>query len=208
MGQEDTYIVEEVIDKRIHKGKPEYFVKWEGFPSSQNTWEPKHHLNNCLDMIEEFERKQKQTLNGAPRARTMTSSPGPRFITPNTSLNTSNLNISSTKKKGRPASKGPKTPQSASRSKNLAGVTLNDCEEKASNGTSSGKKNEKHGFDRKLKAKEIVGAVENEDGVYCFLMRWENCQETDLVPAKEAHKRCPQLVIQFYEKRIAWKSKT
>ena len=38
------YVVERVITKRLKAGKTEYFVKWFGYPSEENTWEPSHHL--------------------------------------------------------------------------------------------------------------------------------------------------------------------
>lgn len=50
------YEVEEIIDKRYNIfGLCEFLVKWKGYPSSQNTWEPKKNLSNVTWMIKEFE---------------------------------------------------------------------------------------------------------------------------------------------------------
>merc|ERR1711935_1051896 len=47
------------------------------------------------------------------------------------------------------------------------------------------------GFKRGLKAEKIIGAT-NETG--------------DLMFAKEANSKCPQVVIKFYEERLTWHS--
>ncbi|XP_018320304.1 uncharacterized protein LOC108733589 isoform X2 [Agrilus planipennis] len=60
----EEYVVEKILSKRFNPRRRtfEYFIKWENFDSSQNTWEPASHLDSCKAMVEEFEenlRKQK-----------------------------------------------------------------------------------------------------------------------------------------------------
>ena len=49
------YEVENILDKRLFRGKPQYLVKWKGYPLHDATWEPLKHLDNAKKTINEFE---------------------------------------------------------------------------------------------------------------------------------------------------------
>jgi hypothetical protein len=43
--ESDQFIVESVVGKRVKRGRIEYELKWKGFDSKDNTWEPIENLN-------------------------------------------------------------------------------------------------------------------------------------------------------------------
>jgi chromobox protein 1/chromobox protein 3 len=54
----DEYVVECIKGKRIIDNQLEYLVKWEGYKDEESTWEPIENLQNVLNLIEEFEKKE------------------------------------------------------------------------------------------------------------------------------------------------------
>lgn len=48
------FIIEKILDFKHESGKIYFFVKWKGWPNSENTWEPIEHLDNCPKVLNEF----------------------------------------------------------------------------------------------------------------------------------------------------------
>ncbi|KAH8409264.1 hypothetical protein KR009_011391, partial [Drosophila setifemur] len=148
------FSVERVEDKRTVNGRTEYYLKWKGYPRSENTWEPVENLD-CPDLIANFEESLKNNKKETKKR----------------------LSTSST----------PETIRSKRKS-----FLEDDAEEQ-----------KKIGFERGLEPSKILGATDSS-GHLMFLMKWKGSDHADLVPAKLANIRCPQVVIQFYEERLTW----
>ncbi|KAK7129237.1 hypothetical protein R3I94_017449 [Phoxinus phoxinus] len=174
---EEEYIVEKVLDRRVVKGRVEYFLKWKGFTDKHNTWEPEKNLD-CPELISEFMKTYKKGSSASP-----------------------------------PSSKPSSTGSSLARPKDSSGSSSSTSKRKNSeeeNGSGSKPKKKKEdeilvarGFERGLEPEKIIGATDS-CGDLMFLMKWKDSDEADLVLAKEANHKCPQIVIAFYEERLTW----
>merc|ERR1712136_145844 len=128
-----------LTEKRNLVGYKMYLIRWKGFASDDDTWEPISNLE-CPDNIKEYERVKKE-------------------------------------KKRDKAEKQIKDEPKAKVTPAVPTVS---------------------GFKRGLEAEKIIGAT-NEHSELMFLMKWKDEEKADLVPAKEANVKCPQVVIKFYE---------
>ena len=55
INDQPEFEVEKILDKRRHRGRTQYLVKWVGYPDSDNTWEPEAHLSHAIDSISDYE---------------------------------------------------------------------------------------------------------------------------------------------------------
>lgn len=57
--------VEEVVAVRTtEKGKEEFYIKWKGYSSDENTWEPSENVANCNRAVERFRMSQGEDGEG------------------------------------------------------------------------------------------------------------------------------------------------
>ena len=58
--KQEFFQVEKIVQSKTLKGRKYYLIKWVGYSSKENTWEPIEHLSNVIYMVEEFEQKQEE----------------------------------------------------------------------------------------------------------------------------------------------------
>ncbi|CAH8490120.1 unnamed protein product [Schistosoma turkestanicum] len=203
---EDEFQVEKILKVRIRNGRKEYFLKWKGYSEEDNTWEPEENLD-CPDLIKEFEeRRARERTSLTSPARASTESK-PKNRSKGSSLSSDGAKdigeeVPEPAKKKRTSSLPINAEESAGEVPSVPDESkeLTNEEQKPKVAKSTGKT---RGFARGLKAERIIGATDSS-GELMFLMKWKDSDEADLVPAREANIKCPQIVIRFYEERLTW----
>ncbi|KAL6161700.1 hypothetical protein ACJBU6_00803 [Exserohilum turcicum] len=62
-------MVEAIRDLRKIGRQWKYLVKWQGWPDSQNTWEPEENLTNCKSLIREYHRAHPEKRGQGPQGK-------------------------------------------------------------------------------------------------------------------------------------------
>ena len=64
---DDTfYYVEKILDRKVENGELRYLIKWQGYSSKDNSWEPEGNLK-ARAMVEEFNKKFVEKANKMKR---------------------------------------------------------------------------------------------------------------------------------------------
>ena len=61
--QDAEFEVEEILDQQDIDGESHYLVKWKGYNSEGNTWEPEENLTHCAAKLRQFLQRNPQEAN-------------------------------------------------------------------------------------------------------------------------------------------------
>lgn len=194
-------------------------MKWEGFDDSHNTWEPKENMN-CPTLVTIYEGQQ-----GYHKKHQET---GKKVAGKEEKAVMKKKEVEVKDEKNVPRKYNGKLAQQESRQVLMSFIhiffTLAIINEDVAT-TSMLFKNPwkkrklsfdaspiapeksqiKNGFGRGLEPEKIVGATKM-NGELQLLIKWKYSDLGDLVLAREANKKCPAKVIEFYESRMSFKN--
>ncbi|KAF8747058.1 reverse transcriptase [Rhizoctonia solani] len=66
--REEEYKVKGITDAEERNGKWFFRVKWKGYGSKENTWEPQENLKNAKKILEKYKKDMKKKALGAAKA--------------------------------------------------------------------------------------------------------------------------------------------
>ena len=67
INDQEEYIVEEIMDSKLERGKLKYLVKWKGYPREEWTWEPRENLlEHAKASVNAFHRKHPNAPRPSP----------------------------------------------------------------------------------------------------------------------------------------------
>eukprot|EP00128_Syssomonas_multiformis_P014775 Colp12_sorted_trinity150504_noHs@10719 len=199
--EEEEYVVEKVLSKRIRKGATEYLLKWKGYSDAEATWEPMEHCEGCNDLIDAFEAEQNKK-----RKRTSESD----------SANTKKTKVA--RKDAAPESKDLKSEGSSkSSTKAPPAVQLTPMKaaapapkEASPESVENGQSPEKHetpavpSFDKGDLVKKLLHLERDEStGELTFTVEWEGHPDTTTKElAETCYLKVPYKCLKFYESKV------
>ncbi|KAH8378049.1 hypothetical protein KR093_008686 [Drosophila rubida] len=209
--EEEEYAVEKILDRRVRKGKVEYYLKWKGYAETENTWEPEGNLD-CQDLIQQYEMSRKDEVSTVCRRSCISCKICYLYCS----------QANATAKKDRPGSsaKNKESTSSATPSTNNSNSSSSQPKRKSEEPAGPASKTKRApevedtgylvpsggtGFDRGLEAEKILGASDN-NGRLTFLIQFKGVDQAEMVPSTVANVKIPQMVIRFYEERLSWYS--
>lgn len=204
----EEYSVECIRGKRKNAstGVTEYLIKWEGWPESDNSWEPIDNLE-CPALIAEFEAEEK-------KKRKLRSASKPRQKKVINSQNLRSAGKDSHHANGQAASSFLMENENADE---ISDITLPSTTAESSNLVENQQPtkdltestwHQPKGFARGKPVQEIVGSVVDDKNKLCFFVRWKDCPEIELVDANEMEDKAPKKLCKWYRERLYFTIKT
>mmetsp|Transcript_56266 Transcript_56266/g.64227 ORF Transcript_56266/g.64227 Transcript_56266/m.64227 type:complete len:242 (+) Transcript_56266:59-784(+) len=221
--EDDMYIVEKVLAKKKQRNRTYYKIKWQNFPISECTWEPIDNLENVRGLIDEFEKNFSKTpvassekkKKKGPRTTARMSTNGPSYKRMKLSLDEMQGEDEDENEEEEPVLEEEKEEKETVPKEEPAVSSEGEEEEQEDKKKMSAMSpavaqvNVRGSFAQD-KPKCITGARKEKDTVLCAV-EWyprEDGIQPDLTiySNQTLRKKCPELLLDFYEARLKFPS--
>lgn len=188
--ESEDYEVEKIVDSKLERGETFYLVKWKGWSSNDNTWEPESSLN-CADLLAKYNASAKSTSTTKKRKSNLKTAESPKKV-PRKSVTYAD-DVKETKKK---STKGKRNSE------------VETVEERDPLAPSD---NEESGNDddneQEYEVEQIIN-VRKRKGTKEYLVRWKGCKPSSDTWESEDKVNCPDLIAKFEKQSKPSTSKT
>ena len=198
----DVYQVEKIVGKRWKGGRVQYKVKWEGYPYSQCTWEPLEHLQTVFELIDQYNESQQTTSKKSKKEK-------------------DEEHLRKKRKKSSSVSQEEKSEESSNSRK----IKSNSSEKKDSKDNSNKEQNgiansQDKEFDGVITIKEDEIQMEESAIIYKKVITVnkefkavvqivkDGVESQITIPTSELRRLNPDILIDFYESKIKFTSRS
>lgn len=176
--QDNIYIVERILERRVEHGMVFYKVKWEGYPDLYNTWEPDYNImdRNLVRAFDQANRAESQYENDSEESEISVGSD----VGEHTSRDGSS---------------------SISSEYGESSIIKNRFDDNISSNSNDSSLLSEPEKDHENYDIEIVGATTLEGKIMFVIKSNENVA---VIPNEVMKEKNPQTLIKFYESHFKW----
>ncbi|EGF77697.1 hypothetical protein BATDEDRAFT_91354 [Batrachochytrium dendrobatidis JAM81] len=204
---DEEFEVERIIKFRKHQGVEQFYIKWKGYPDSDNTWEPTDVVD-APDLVKEFwstqasKGKKARTSTSRSRAIEPQASPPKRQKTPIAKNGKSASQPSRTSKKGA-TSKSASKPNPSSKKKTIEEEESSESLQKIylSPDALTAEMRDKLSWENDVESIETMEMASSSTDDLLVYINWNDGKKI-VVASKVANAKCPQKIIKFYENHL------
>ena len=198
----DVYQVEKIVGKRWKGGRVQYKVKWEGYPYSQCTWEPLEHLQTVFELIDQYNESQQTTSKKSKKEKDEEHLRKKRKKSSSVSQEEKSEESSNSRKIKSNSSERKDSKDNSNKEQN--GIA--NSQDKEFDGVITIKEDEIQREESAIIYKKVITVNKEFKAVVQIVKDGVESQIT--IPTSELRRLNPDILIDFYESKIKFTSRS
>ena len=198
----DVYQVEKIVGKRWKGGRVQYKVKLEGYPYSQCTWEPLEHLQTVFELIDQYNESQQTTSKKSKKEKDEEHLRKKRKKSSSVSQEEKSEESSNSRKIKSNSSEKKDSKDNSNKEQN--GIA--NSQDKEVDGVITIKEDEIQREESAIIYKKVITVNKEFKAVVQIVKDGVESQIT--IPTSELRRLNPDILIDFYESKIKFTSRS